>query len=183
MRIGAVVATHMTRETTSIPSPPASRRTGRSLTVVLAHDPRSRACDMLASHVLAVAARLRGVAQLEEVGSLEAAWVTLDRARWARDDTLVLSCLDLPPVPRGAVTVMGWARSLRMPFLAVTHGRRWLPPGVDDVTVLSPLAAPDDVERTVRALVPDPGAGRPERGIDVIEAPPESFPGRPSWLG
>lgn len=145
------------------------------LSLILAHDLRSSTCDLLVPRVqLAIG----GPSQLEEVGSLEAAWVALDRARRSPGGALVLSCLDLPPAPRAGATVAEWARSLKLPVLAVTRGTRWLPAnraGLSLLPTLSPQAEQGEVERVVQGLL----------RADLRESfdpPPESFPGRPSWV-
>jgi hypothetical protein len=159
----------------------SSTQLARPWTLLWAHDAQSRACDLLLGELLRQARQDRGPGHVEEIGSLEAAWVALDRAgglvrSGARqtEDVLVLVCLDLPPVPRGGMTVTGWARSLRMPAIMVTHGRRWLPPGAaTDLPTLSPAASREEVARALAMSAVDA----------AIESPPESFPGRPSWLG
>lgn len=164
---------------------PASVRTPRAMTVLLAHDIRSRACDMLGDRVLARLGASKGGCVLEEVGSLESAWVALDRARILHEETLVLACLDLPPAPRAGATVAEWARSLGLPAITVAHGRRWLPAGSSgfELPVLSPSATAEEIERVLVAMVRRTAGGRLAPNADAFEPPPESFPGRPSWLG
>lgn len=169
---------------TPLTAPPSTRTPQllRPITVVLAHDTRSRACDMVVDRV---AAHLVGTGSrpchVEEAGSLEAAWVALDRARKMRalEEVLVLPCLDLPPAPRGGVTVAGWARSLRLPAIMITHGRRWLPADASTapIEILSPMADAAEVARILGLVI------HPSSDGASIEAAPESFPGRPSWLG
>ncbi|MBK6516377.1 MAG: hypothetical protein IPG04_20295 [Polyangiaceae bacterium] len=145
------------------------------LNLILAHDPRSSACDLLLERV---ARAVGGPTVLDDVGSLEAAWVALDRARRAPGGALVLACLDLAPAPRAGATVAEWARSLKLPVVAVTRGARWLPvnrAGLSLISTLSPAADQAEVDRVVQALL---GADLHE----TFDPPPESFPGRPSWV-
>lgn len=151
-------------------------------TVIWVHDTMSRACDLLIDRVLTAAADTSGGApwHVEEIGSLEAAWVALDKIRRARqspeaEEVLVVTCLDLPPAPRAGGTVAAWARAIHLPVVLVTYGRRWLPIGGSSSPLLSPSASSEEIVSVVDSVLL-PSGGR-------IEAPPESFPGRPSWLG
>ncbi|NUP04689.1 MAG: hypothetical protein HOW73_01370 [Polyangiaceae bacterium] len=165
----------------------------KHLTVLFAHDPGSSTCDALIERVGVAGQQLFVSSSLEELGSLEAAWVALDRARRSADTTLVLACLDLPPAPRAGATVAEWARSLKLPVVTVAHGRRWIPAnrsGVALLPTLSPTADPEEIVRVLDATVAK-GLAVAASGPPTVtaladagfEPAPESFPGRPSWLG
>ncbi len=177
--------------------PPISPPPHEISSVLFAHAPQSRACDLLMQRLAAVLGA-RPSFTMDEVESLEAAWVAMDRAAVDPETAgrlLVIASLDLPPVPRGAMTICRWARSLEMPIVLVAHGRRWLPPGLD-VPSLSPSASREEVEQLleslegegpstgVRPTVREPGVSPPGETTLLLgdELPPESFPGRPSWF-
>lgn len=159
------------------------------LSLVLAHDLGSRACDHLIERVATIASsseRRRGLRQsvhLDEVGSLEAGWQALDRA--ARQTSpgsraLILACLDLPPAPRAGATLATWAISLGLPVVAVTHSRRWLPLGegvLSSLPVLSPTADDLEIAAVVSAALSRAQRAAPRHDVDG------PFPSRPSWLG
>lgn len=151
-------------------------------TLIWVHDTMSRSCDLLIDRMLTAAASASGGAlwHVEEIGSLEAAWVALDKVRRARqspeaEEVLVVSCLDLPPAPKAGGIVNAWARAIHLPVVLVTYGRRWLPVGGSTSPLLSPSASSDEIGSVVDSVLLNNGLR--------IDAPPESFPGRPSWLG
>jgi len=114
--------------------------------------------------------------QVDEIGSLEAAWEALDRAASQPGSTLVVACLDLGPAPRAGVTFASWAAALALPVVVVTHSRRWLEADspVAGLPGLTPNATPDEIARALlQARSPKPS----------WFAPDEAFPSRPSWLG
>lgn len=184
----------------SHPLPSLSPPTHELSSVLFAHAPRSRACDLLMQRLAAVLGA-RPSLQMDEVESLEAAWVAMDRAATDPETAgrlLVIASLDLPPVPRGAMRLAQWARALEMPIVLVAHGRRWLPPGLN-VPTLSPSASREEIEQVLEALEGEgpttgvrpagarptsPGTGEPTEAELLLgeELPPESFPGRPSWF-
>ncbi|MFO0553223.1 MAG: hypothetical protein U0271_32860 [Polyangiaceae bacterium] len=160
-----------------------------SQTVLWAHDLKSRGTDMVFAHILAAYSRVAGDGpsriSAEEVGSLEGAWVALDKLWTSRSATglrgLVVACLELPPAPRAAVTLARWAISTGVPVLIVAHGRRWIPDdgGLTHIPVVSPNASPSAVERAVLFAVGPEGTSLPV----ATEAIDESVMSRPSWLG
>jgi len=178
-------------------SPISFRSTsGSGLSLLLAHDQRSGACDHLIERVATIASaseRRLGLGQslhLEELGSLEAGWVALERA--ARQSSpsqraLVLACLDLPPAPRAGATLATWATALALPVVVVAHSRRWLPLGesvLSTLPVLSPTADDAEIAAALSSALSSPtrgGFGPGALGPALLD--PEEFPSRPSWLG
>lgn len=149
--------------------------TAASPTILFGHDLRSRACDLLIAKVARIAFPGREP-QIEEIGSLEAAWEALDRVSPEPSGALVVACLDFVPAPRAGITFASWAAALALPVLVVTHSRRWV--GAD-----SPVAG-------LAISSPNASTGELEHAIELARAPKassfspdEAFPSRPSWLG
>lgn len=146
-----------------------------SPTILFGHDLRSRACDILIAKVSRLAWPGQDP-QIEEIGSLEAAWEALDRVSPHPASALVVACLDFVPAPRAGITFASWAAALALPVLVVSHSRRWV--GAD-----SPVAG---------LVISSPNASSAELGhaLELARAPKassfspdEAFPSRPSWLG
>lgn len=158
-------------------TPPGSEA---SPTILFGHDIASRACDLLMARVARLAfpkgAFPGAEPQIEEIGSLEAAWEALDRVSPQPSSALVVACLDFRPAPRAGVTFASWAAALALPVVVVTHSARWV--GADSpvagLPLLNPNASSADLAQALeQARSPKPSWFTPD----------EAFPSRPSWLG
>lgn len=144
-------------------------------TILFGHDLRSRACDVLIAKVSRLAWPGHEP-QIEEIGSLEAAWEALDRISPHPAGALVVACLDFVPAPRAGITFASWAAALALPVLVVSHSRRWV--GADSpvagLAISSPNATTSELSHALElARAPRAPAFSPD----------EAFPSRPSWLG
>ncbi len=144
-------------------------------TILFGHDVASRACDLLIAK-LGRSAFAPVEPQIEEIGSLEAAWEALDKLSPHPSRALVVACLDLAPSPRAGVTFASWAAALALPVVVVTHSRRWV--GADSPVAGLPLLNPNASSADLALALEQARAPK-----QSWFAPDEAFPSRPSWLG
>lgn len=154
-------------------------------TILFGHDLASRACDLLIARLARVAFARNELqmldapsfpVEIEEIGSLEAAWEALDRLSPQPSNALVVACLDFIPSPRAGVTFASWAAALALPVLVVSHSRRWV--GVDSPVAGLPILSPNASTAELTHALDHARSPKPSRF-----APDEAFPSRPSWLG
>lgn len=153
---------------------PAPKASTAARVVVWAHDLSSRSFDLMVADFARQAGALDS---LEEVGSVEAARISLLRGCRQGGLRVALVCLDLP---RAEETV-ALALELGYAVVLLGFGRRYLPPALREAP-LSELH-PHATSQQIRAVL----ASLRSRPVDLEAAFREAMPlserERPSWIG